>query len=387
MLKNRFLLVNAIALITMMNISCSGRHDAAESEAVLNTIATRVSVRSYQDKAIDSATIEKLLRAGMAAPSARNLQPWHFIAVTDKTLLQALADGNSHASMLAGAPLAIVVCGNMDKAGGLDMWIQDCAAAAENILLAAHAMGLGAVWTANHPYADRMEVTSEVLHLPQNIVPFCVIPIGYPDGNEAPKDKWNPENVTYNAFADGTAAGQTAGKVAAESDFKEFDITGDFRGNPFTWFKGNGLLLAAGDRQSHNAMTIGWGMLGNIWGEEVNTITVFVAPSRYTQQFMEKHKYFTVMKFDDNQQEILRYMGTNSGRDGDKAEALGLHTAYTEHGAPYYLEAREVYECEIIYRNQFEKTGFSDVPQKRYQNFPAGIHHAYIGKVLEAKRR
>ena len=164
-------------------------------------------------------------------------------------------------------------------------------------------------------------------------------------------------------------------------------VTGDFRGNPFTWFKGNGLLLAAGDRQSHNAMTIGWGMLGNIWGEEVNTITVFVAPSRYTQQFMEKHKYFTVMKFDDNQQEILRYMGTNSGRDGDKAEALGLHTAYTEHGAPYYLEAREVYECEIIYRNQFEKTGFSDVPQKRYQNFPAGIHHAYIGKVLEAKRR
>ena len=107
--------------------------------------------------------------------------------------------------MVPKSPLAIVVCGNMDKAGGLDMWIQDCAAAAENILLAAHAMGLGAVWTANHPYADRMEVTSEVLHLPQNIVPFCVIPIGYPDGNEAPKDKWNPENVTYNAFADGTA--------------------------------------------------------------------------------------------------------------------------------------------------------------------------------------
>jgi flavin reductase (DIM6/NTAB) family NADH-FMN oxidoreductase RutF len=80
-------------------------------------------------------------------------------------------------------------------------------------------------------------------------------------------------------------------------------------------------------------------------------------------------------------------MGTHSGRDGDKAETLGLHVAYTENGAPYYLEAKEVFECEIIYRDQFDSAGFEELPRKRYENFPAGIHHVYIGKILSAKRK
>lgn len=378
----------------MINLRCGTTADNAENNAVLDAIATRASVRSYQDKPVDDATIEKLLRAGMAAPSARNLQPWHFIAVTDRAKLNALAEGNSHASMLAKAPLAIVVCGDMDKAAGLEMWIQDCSAATENILLAAHALGLGAVWTANYPYPDRVEVTTKNLGLPQNIVPLCVIAIGYPNGSEQPKDKWKLENVSYNIYGgkSTTQSSQPAEQGEedlSEADFKDFDYENAFSGNPFTWFKGNGLLLASGDRQSHNAMTIGWGMLGNVWQHDVNTITVFVAPARYTYQFMEKYRYFTVMTFDDEHQNVLQYMGSHSGRDGDKAEAeaLGLHTAYTEHGAPYYLEAKEVFECEIIYRNQFNSNGFGDVPQQRYANFPAGIHHVYIGKILGAKRR
>lgn len=134
-------------------------------------------------------------------------------------------------------------------------------------------------------------------------------------------------------------------------------------------------------------MTIGWGALGNVWGYNVNTITVYVAPARYTYKFMEKYKYFTVMVFDDDQKEVLNYMGTHSGRDGDKGEALGLHIAYTENGAPYYLEAREVYECEVMYRAPFDPSGFEEIPRKRYENFPAGIHHMYIGKILSARRR
>lgn len=172
-----------------------------------------------------------------------------------------------------------------------------------------------------------------------------------------------------------------------ESDFKEFDYTQATNLNPFDWFKGAGLLLASGDKEHHNAMTIGWGALGNVWGYNVNTITVYVAPARYTYKFMEKYKYFTVMVFDDDQKEVLNYMGTHSGRDGDKGEALGLHIAYTENGAPYYLEAREVYECEVIYRAPFDQSGFEEIPRKRYENFPAGIHHMYIGKILSARRR
>ncbi len=379
----------------MINLRCGTTADNAENNAVLDAIATRVSVRSYQDKPVDDATIEKLLRAGMAAPSARNLQPWHFIAVTDRAQLNALADANPYAGMLREAPLAIVVCGDMNKAGdggGREFWIQDCSAASENILLAAHALGLGAVWTANYPSEERCAAVAEVLSLPQSIVPLNTIAIGYPNGSEQPKDKWKPENISYNTF--GTQQSATAqqpveqGEEAlSEADFKDFDYENAFSGNPFAWFKGNGLLLASGDRQSHNAMTIGWGMLGNVWQHDVNTITVFVAPTRYTYQFMEKYRYFTVMTFDDEHKNVLQYMGSHSGRDGDKAEALGLHTAYTEHGAPYYLEAKEVFECEIIYRNLFNSNGFGDVPQQRYANFPAGIHHVYIGKILGAKRR
>lgn len=187
-----------------------------------------------------------------------------------------------------------------------------------------------------------------------------------------------------------TASAQKSGgdsKTPKESDFKEFDCSKEFTGNPFTWFKGSGLLLASGDQKNHNAMTIGWGSLGNVWGHHINTITVYVAPARYTYQFMEKYPYFTVMVFDEERKDVLDYMGTHSGRNGDKGEALGLHIAYTENGAPYYLEAREVYECEVIYRAPFDPAGFGEIPQKRYENFPAGIHHMYIGKIVSARRR
>ena len=186
-----------------------------------------------------------------------------------------------------------------------------------------------------------------------------------------------------------TTAQTSSGKqgTPAASDFKEFDCTKEFTGNPFTWFKGAGLLLAVGDKDSHNAMTIGWGSLGNVWQHNISTITVYVAPARYTFEFMEKYKYFTVMVFDEDRKDVLEYMGTHSGRDVNKEEALGLHVAYTELGTPYYLEAREVYECEIMYRDQFDKEGFGEIPQKRYENFPAGIHHMYIGKIVSARRR
>ena len=114
---------------------------------------------------------------------------------------------------------------------------------------------------------------------------------------------------------------------------------------------------------------------------------LYVAPARYTYEFMERYQYFTVMVFDEDRKDVLEYMGTHSGRDSDKDAALGLHVAYTEHGTPYYLEAREVYECEIMYRDQFDTRGFEEIPRKRYENFPAGVHHEYIGKIVTARRR
>ena len=167
---------------------------------------TRTSVRQFTEQPVEQAKVEAMLRAGMAAPTAMNAQPWHFVVVSDKAKLGELAEANPRAGMLKTAQLAIVVCGDMMKARegkGRQFWIQDCSAATENILLAAHAQGLGAVWTALYPMEERVQPVCEALKLPDAIVPLCTIVIGYPAEQPQPKDKWKPENVSYNEFGQG----------------------------------------------------------------------------------------------------------------------------------------------------------------------------------------
>ena len=179
------------------------------------------------------------------------------------------------------------------------------------------------------------------------------------------------------------------------SGFKKFNVREDFTENGFQWFldepsgkaeRHNAELLAAGDKEKSNAMTIGWGGIGTLWGR--TALTVYVAEKRYTKEFMDKAEYFTVMAFDVEQSKVLNYMGTKSGRDGDKAQALGLHTAYTANGTPYYTEATMVIECKIMYAAPFDPQYFkSDAPKKMYANFPAGIHSMYIGEVVNAWKK
>ena len=169
--------------------------------------------------------------------------------------------------------------------------------------------------------------------------------------------------------------------------FRAIDVRKEFADNPFDIFTGKGMLLCAGDREKSNAMTIGWGGLGTLWGRN-DAVTVYVAEKRHTKLFMDKAATFTVMAFDkEKQANILDYMGRNSGRDGDKAAALGLHLAYTERGTPYYEEAELVLECEMMYSAPFDPAGMRDVPQKLYANFPAGVHTMYIGRIVQALSR
>lgn len=355
-------------------------------EIVLDNILARTSIRAYQDRPVEQDKIEKLLRAGMAAPSAVDKRPWHFIVVTDRQVLQGLSQANPNAGMAAKAPLAIVVCGDKTKALTRvpDYWVQDVSAATENILLAAQAMGLGAVWTGTYPVADRCEKVAATLSLPEHIVPFCTIVVGYPERNQMPKNKWDESNISYNTY------GGTRPEVAVEpvaGTFHEFTVTEDFLLNPFNYFsQPGGLLVCAGDREQSNAMTIGWGTLGTLWGHNTNTVTVYVAEKRFTHDFMEKCDYFTIMTFKDKN--VLRYMGTKSGRDGDKAAALGLHVAYTENGTPYYEEAECVIECKTMYSQAFDPSHFrDDVPREFYDGFGAGYHSFYIGKVVKAMKK
>ena len=146
-----------LASFTMMNCTTkeqTSANDADNGNAAIENIMTRTSIRAFTGQSVSSDTVEMLLRAGMAAPTAVNLQPWHFVAVTDRAKLDEMRQANPHAKMLEQAPLAIVVCGDMNKAmegPGRDFWIQDCSAATENILLAAHALGLGAFGLADTP--------------------------------------------------------------------------------------------------------------------------------------------------------------------------------------------------------------------------------------------
>lgn len=203
-MRKLFLFLMFVSVVAACNSqSTENKEQNENSNAVLECIMTRTSIRQFTNQPISKADIEKLLRAGMAAPTAVNAQPWHFIAVTDKAKLKELAGTNRNARMLEQAALAIVVCGDMDKAmkgKAQEYWIQDCSAATENILLASHALGLGAVWTGVYPMDERVESVTSVLKLPSTIIPLCTIVIGYPAESPKPKDKWKPENVSYNEF-------------------------------------------------------------------------------------------------------------------------------------------------------------------------------------------
>lgn len=174
-----------------------------DNTEALNNIMTRSSVRSYLDRPVEKEKIVTLLKAGMAAPSAGDKRPWHFVAVTDKKQLVALSKASPYVGFAAKAPLAIVVCGDMTrtfKGDDKDMWIQDTSAASENILLAAHAIGLGGVWAGVYPIKDRIDAVTKVLDLPESIIPLNILVLGYPKSSGHVKDKWNEGNVSWNKY-------------------------------------------------------------------------------------------------------------------------------------------------------------------------------------------
>lgn len=174
-----------------------GTEGVNATEAVIENIMTRTSIRQFTDQPVGEDTLDVLVKAGMAAPSAVNAQPWAFVVVTDKAALDSLNAVHPY-SNLKTATAAILVCGNMDKAMegvGREYWVQDCSAATENILLAAHAYGLGAVWCGVYPVEERVNAVKGVLNMAENLVPLNIITMGHPAENPAPKDKYKEENV------------------------------------------------------------------------------------------------------------------------------------------------------------------------------------------------
>lgn len=166
----------------------------------MNAILNRKSIRKYTDMKVSDEIVEELLRSGMAAPSAANEQPWEFIVLRDKEVMRKITEVHPYSKMLLNATVAIIVCGDQSKEIFKDFWVQDCSAATENILLAAQDKGLGAVWLGVYPMKERVDAIKELLNLPNSVIPLCIIPVGYPDEQKQPTDRFNKERIHYDRW-------------------------------------------------------------------------------------------------------------------------------------------------------------------------------------------
>ncbi len=207
---NKLIKLWSLLLVMLVVGSCGSNEGqtVAKSEAdiVYDAIVSRTSVRSYTDQKPSPEVVEKLLRAAMSAPTAGNKQPWEMLVIDDKTIIDQIPAIIGGARMASGAQMVIAVLGSPEKALVPGYWVQDCSAATENLLIAAHAMGLGAVWCGAYPENEsgRVAKMSELLALPEGTFALNVIVIGYPDdaakAKMKVKDKWDPAKVHYNKY-------------------------------------------------------------------------------------------------------------------------------------------------------------------------------------------
>ncbi len=162
---------------------------------VLQAIATRRSIRRYTGQPVSEQDLNTLLKAGFQAPSAHNYQPWHFIIVREKSILEGIAQFHPHAKMLPQAGCGIIVCGDEEKQAEPGFIVADCSAAIQNMLLAAHGIGLGAVWCGLYPMPQLTKPTSKLLNLPSTIIPIGMVVVGHKDEQKKPADRYDKSRV------------------------------------------------------------------------------------------------------------------------------------------------------------------------------------------------
>ena len=166
----------------------------------LEIIHSRRSIRKYEKRKVSDELIIKIISAGMAAPSAGNQQPWQFILIKDEKILSKIPQIHPYAAMAKDAPVAILICGDLGLEKHEGFWVQDCSAATENILLAANALGLGAVWTGVFPVQERINGFKKLLDIPENVIPFALIPLGFPAEKRLKEDRYKAERIHYNGW-------------------------------------------------------------------------------------------------------------------------------------------------------------------------------------------
>ncbi len=167
---------------------------------LLEAIHTRRSIRQYRDEPVPEETVRTVLEAAMMAPSAGNVQPWQFVVVDDREKMERVKDVHPYVGMASQAPLGILVCGDLRLEKFAGFWVQDCSAAMQNLLLAAHDQGLGAVWTGVYPVEERVERFREIFNLPESVIPLGFAVIGWPVKPGKRKDRYKAERVHQNSW-------------------------------------------------------------------------------------------------------------------------------------------------------------------------------------------
>lgn len=165
----------------------------------MKEIFERVSVRQYAQEPVPDEMVTRLLKAAMAAPSARNAQPWEFIVVKDRQMLKKMSVVSDYTHMLEYAGAGFVVLGDL-RISEKEYILQDCSAAVENLLLEAESLGLGGCWLGVCPRQSRMETVRELFELPEHILPVCLVSVGFPEKKPAPKEKFDERKVHYERY-------------------------------------------------------------------------------------------------------------------------------------------------------------------------------------------
>lgn len=216
MKKNLLFYLAVLTVWVMMPLSGCGKQEGGKPSGggvdneTIRTIMQRKSVRAFTDEPIPAAYMEAMLKAAMAAPTGSNIQPWHFVVLTDKSKYEQVFENNFNMRIFNSAAAVVVFCADTtvtrpprDNPDGAPVtrpngtWRDDLGACTENFLLAAESLGLGAVWTAAYPYSERYASMKRELGLPDAVLPYCAVAVGWPANDEQPKDKWKPDRIHY----------------------------------------------------------------------------------------------------------------------------------------------------------------------------------------------
>lgn len=166
----------------------------------MDPVLSRTNVRAYTERPVSDDAVCMLLKAAMAAPSAQDERPWHFVVIRDRQIREKVPDIHRFAHMIPQAPVALVVCGDKTLQKEKGFWVQDCAAATQNILIEAQQLGLGAIWLGVYPIEGRVQGLRRLLGIPRHVVPFSLVAVGYPADLKTPPDRYDPSRVYLDSW-------------------------------------------------------------------------------------------------------------------------------------------------------------------------------------------